>query len=502
MYLIRNGKRSRVRVSETVTASSSSDESPSAASRLPIAAAGAGVSVAAGLAVGGTSLLFLIGVASLSGLITWILASCIRSGRIWLDHPRAIMGIIIGLYWLAGGLEAEGNPSVLLSAEAVNWLGPALLEGTLFLAVFVLIAGRPQPQRDRSWRLGRLAPIGAFTIAALIAVLWSVRLWEIASGTYFNHAGNTLHVEAARVGLVAQLDVVLRFVPALATALAWARGHSRIAVLLGASEVAFIIGAGERLPVFWFLLALASFLSVVDRPLRTRTAVWAVIGLLLVVHPLVIGLRHVVSESGERPGIAEIFGDFLPSAAISIAGTLQTADAGATALALRSTASGYLAAVMDREDLGRGRRLEGETYLQSASALVPHILWPDKPVAGNPLDMCSAAFGLWQIDYIFTPITEAYCNFGTLGVLLLAAVYGLFGRLLARLFRAARRRSALFPALAPFLIPLICFETHDTMSELGPFRVAIPLILALLLVSREEGRTASVCNRRLGVASS
>lgn len=433
---------------------------------------------------------FVAGAALLGGLCAWVLSHAIHNGRFALDHPSAIMTFVILLYWLIGGLEARNSPQVLLSAGAVDWLGPSLLQGALFLAAFVAVAGVPAPavrglraQEPRApSRNGWLGLGGAY------AILWSLRMFEVEQGTYFSHGGLTLDASDPGIGFIMQLAGGLLFIPGLLSAVLYVRGRDRTATAIALLEILFLFGAGERLLLLSFLLSLGFFLSVLGRPPKTSSLLKVLFLVLVVAHPLIIGMREVVGERGGAMGTSgpiAIFTEVLPATIGSLAHLSSSNEGGVAALAQRSSASGYLAAVMDHADQSGGHFFEGETYFRTAETLIPHFLWPDKPqLPYDPLDAISWRFGLERIDYIFTPLTEAYCNFGTAGTLVYGVLMGLFGRWLQGQNTKHQNDPVVLLALSPLLAILISFETHSTIGSLSSARLAAGMLLAIALYRR------------------
>ena len=78
------------------------------------------------------------------------------------------------------------------------------------------------------------------------------------------------------------------------------------------------------------------------------------------------------------------------------------------------------------------RFLEGESYRLIPSMLIPRVLSPDKAVAHTGNMILSLHYGIldevgiWKTSVAFDPIMEAYANYGFLGVLILAVVFGFF----------------------------------------------------------------------------
>ncbi len=414
-----------------------------------------------------------------------------------------MMSLSLLAYWLVGGLAARASPEVLLSPAAVDWLGPSLLEGALFLAAFVAVAGLPRPLPETDGESPGPSRKAWLSIWLVIAILWGIRLYETINGQYFSHSsGSSLDASDPRTGAVLQLGVGLQFAPPLLAALLW-KNHRRWAALaVGLAEFAFIFGAGERLPILWFFAALGYFSSALGNPPRISAIVKVVSLVFLVASPLILDIRDFVSASGdERMGPLDIYTRALPAALESLETLTSSKESSASAYARRSTASGYLAAVMSRTEGSWGSFFGGETYLQSATALVPHFLWSEKPDFSDPLDAINWRFDLDRVDNVFCPLSEGYCNFGTLGVLLVGLLYGLFGALLRRFAEASTASPTNLLALSPSLSILIVFETHSTVTSLSVIRLSIVLFLVFALARGIKGRRLMIGMPVIGVPS-
>jgi len=432
---------------------------------------------------------FEISLGLLGACIGWLLFRAYDHGRLWLHHPTTIVSLVVGFYWLVGAVEARAAPGVLLSARSSDWLAWAVAQGTLFLCICALISGIP---RKEAILPGKPLPsVSALSLAlAMVVVVWLERIYEISQGTYF-HGTLTLDPSQATVGFLTQLGPALEFsVPFLVGAL-WVHGNRRSAFLLGALETLILLGAGRRLPFVWFVAVLGITLSWFDRPPRIRTMSVFLLFSALVIHPLMLSLRLEAARSLEtKEGVSpwNAIVHLMPRAVRNLGDNSREGGAGLEGLARRSTASGYLAAVMDHRALSETPLLLGESYVGSAATLIPHVLWPEKDPTRSydPLDESSRRFGLWGVDYIYTPITEAYCNFGLLGVLGAGILFGLFGRWVIRNLELARRpRDAAVGLLMIICLrPLIVFETHSTIGGFSAVRVALVLYLIVEILHR------------------
>jgi hypothetical protein len=81
----------------------------------------------------------------------------------------------------------------------------------------------------------------------------------------------------------------------------------------------------------------------------------------------------------------------------------------------------------------------GNSFSIEASALVPRVLWPDKPIASYELNRYPAKIGMIEYEgnttALFDAQSEYYLNFGIIGMFLLSIVHGYFWQALYKWFR-------------------------------------------------------------------
>jgi hypothetical protein len=82
----------------------------------------------------------------------------------------------------------------------------------------------------------------------------------------------------------------------------------------------------------------------------------------------------------------------------------------------------------------------GETYSYFAFALIPRVLWPDKPLTGSANSFFAVSYGLTSEEGAKTTtfgvsiLGEAFMNFGWIGVVVMMLIQGLLISLLERMF--------------------------------------------------------------------
>jgi hypothetical protein len=81
----------------------------------------------------------------------------------------------------------------------------------------------------------------------------------------------------------------------------------------------------------------------------------------------------------------------------------------------------------------------GKSFSIEASAIVPRVLWPDKPLAAYELNRYPAKIGMVEYEgnttAIFDAVSEYYLNFGLLGMFLLSIFHGYYWQALYKWFQ-------------------------------------------------------------------
>jgi hypothetical protein len=111
----------------------------------------------------------------------------------------------------------------------------------------------------------------------------------------------------------------------------------------------------------------------------------------------------------------------------------------------------------------------GETIWQSvAAAIVPRILWPDKPEAGGKANLKRFwGYDIRGFSMNIGPMGEAYANFGVFGGVIYMFFYGLFFNfMLSIILKKAERRPSLVLWI-PFLFFYAIGVETDLLSTMG-----------------------------------
>jgi hypothetical protein len=164
------------------------------------------------------------------------------------------------------------------------------------------------------------------------------------------------------------------------------------------------------------------------------------------------------------------------------------------------TNQGYnISRVMQRipaqQDFDGGNHL----LLTSASALVPRLLWPDKPEAGGKESMkYFTGINITGYSTNVSPIGEAYGSFGTTGGIAFMFIFGLFIRwVYKRIFVIAQRLPLLIlwmPVL--FYQVTFCMETDSLQAFNALLKGAFFLWLLYKLIPAWFGKVVKQSNKQ------
>lgn len=178
-----------------------------------------------------------------------------------------------------------------------------------------------------------------------------------------------------------------------------------------------------------FILVLISYTSASRRlPLAAVAAGLVFFGLL---HTGKARMRAVYwLPDSPRVGLADLPGFFQEWFQASLTQSAES-DEGVTSRLLERTSLFHILCVVVDFVPGRQPFLEGETYAGIPAQFVPRLLWPDKPGPHKSNTRLAVYLGFvpdeetaGKVSIAFGTPSEAYTNFGLLGVGLLGVFYG------------------------------------------------------------------------------
>ena len=369
---------------------------------------------------------------SVNGTLWWTTAALLSCGalvfhlakhsRLGIFAPAVIcagFGVLyalpFALTFVGGGLLLDERAYALGAVSKAAWLHTlgilTILAGYLLYGQF----GRPSRNRpsvlSREWPSSFLLPVallvmalGAFTTLQFFAAYGgSVGLQgESYAGRGLAMRGEGLRLSGMHfvsvIALVAYYDAAARHRRSLA-----------IVFLAGAGALLLFwtIVTGSRGPLLRFMIAAVAVHAFTGGRVTRRTALIAGSAVLLatLVHS-VIGRNFAVLRSIDwrtvpyfalNPANGE-FGSVIPT----------TAD--------------VIANVPSNEP-----HEFGTTYVEAVGVVVPRFIWPNRPLAAGEWYAAEFYPSVWQSGgaYGFSPIAEAFLNFGVAGVFLLGLFFGM-----------------------------------------------------------------------------
>jgi len=237
-----------------------------------------------------------------------------------------------------------------------------------------------------------------------------------------------------------------------------------VVIVTGAILAVWMFMFGSRSSLVQFVIAIVAVHHI--RVRRLRLAVLVPLGGMLVVLMVVFGLaRGLLGRANPVSLLA---------AAPSWNYSLANSEFGAAVTAL--------ADIMERVPTSTPHVL-GITYPQSFAVLVPQVLWPDRPLAAGEWYAATFYPSVWRAGgaFAFSPVAEAYLNFGYAGVLLLSCLFGSLvgeGELrLARVRALSPWGIAAYALLVPWMLLLSRLDSATLLKSVGLFTMG-PLLVA------------------------
>lgn len=259
-------------------------------------------------------------------------------------------------------------------------------------------------------------------------------------------------------------------------------GHKhRIKILIGILALLLIESMASGMfgelvylmAIFYILIALYSKQQSMSLKL-TVTAIGLII--ITLIQSVKKDYRAVAWVSG---GDAGLFMELIVKAATNPASVMTPNILYNQAVRLNQ---GWLIAVtMDRVP----RRFDyahGETiWLSLAAAVVPRIVWPDKPEAGGKYNLKRFwGYNLKGYSMNIGPIGEAYANFGRTGGIIFMFFYGLFFNLiLTSLLRWSEKRPSVL-CWIPFLFFYAVVVETDILTSVGSITTSLMFMVIFI----------------------
>jgi hypothetical protein len=127
----------------------------------------------------------------------------------------------------------------------------------------------------------------------------------------------------------------------------------------------------------------------------------------------------------------------------------------------------------------------GASYLDAIGVTVPRFIWPDRPMAAGEWYAAHFYPERWETGgaYGFSPVAEAYWNFGIFGVLLIPFVFGVALRWWEDQRMVTRRQPNLGTLAYVLAIPWLAFSWRLDAASVVKNYLVLTLIPALALLA-------------------
>jgi hypothetical protein len=422
-------------------------------------------------------------------------------------HPLGILHplILTTVLWpllvaMPGKIEELGGFSGLLLGEPVSppfysglgWLpGPEiwpavawanLCELITLLSIYTGFAlsrerrgmkvARPVKQREFDGKKLRILAIVLLvvSVAALLTLIstrggLTLHLTDMARGRFRSLAGMGPLIAAVDLGLIALI--------------AWVAARPNdvklpiFIILLGVASIAQFISNGARSAAFAAIMMVG-----LTWALRTRRIPWRLALLMLPLFFLAFGALNIVRTAGWSGQDA--------GEAISAAQGSDVLARAQEEIDLRRSLQSSVPVISQGHEL-MGGPLWGSSYQAAVFAFVPRIVWPEKP--RGPGSLYTQNF-LGEVREGFavpiTPTAEAYWNFGMLGIILIAALYGALIRLAHRIYAVRQDQPFIVAAFVVFVTTFHPSTDDLVLFQQQMFLLAIVYLLALIFALRTK----------------
>jgi hypothetical protein len=408
-----------------------------------------------------------------------------------LASPPAIYAALFLVHYSVPGAIQSIFPDTFLTPENLRYAPEALIYLTLVLlaihAACALVRTESRaPLTPDSLPFGRYQVLVA--VMALMAIGFAARIYVIQTNTYFQIARSTTGELAGPFHAIVRM---LEVIPAHALVI-WAiyyyqdvqhRFSDRFILgLLVFAELAYWLPSGRKEPVILAILLPLVVKYLATHSLPSRKLVLGFVGMLFLYFPLIHYYRVAIDIGGllGRDPIDAI------AQALEGIGAVQSQEIGISQVLLaRLSLLEPVAACMRLVETGYWYFLAGGSYVDGLLALVPRLVWDEKPDFHYGTEFGHAA-GLLDPTDPTTSISvsfpgEAYLNFGWGGVLAMMAMAAAFS-----FFYERTRRGPIWQLLYMVCLPIVLYIGGTFALYFGGLAklLVIFCIIAFWLVNR------------------
>jgi hypothetical protein len=416
----------------------------------------------------------------------------------FLPPPAAPFVALKFLYFVLGTLLLFAWPSTRflnISPPAVPAAMLLLATGFALFAAGIVVSG----SRAKTWfpkSLDIVTVRGMGILVALVAgVVWALRLYLATRGVGITHVAGfdvldrDTQTVATATGEIQYVPISLCVARLCNRALprgeapAWQLG---LAIVL-TSDALYFLWAGARLSLFMeFLIPVWAMWLRLLPTFSRRWYVYTGLVLALAV-PVVYAQRTALPYFSARAGEnqLQLTRDYLLEEQTqllqrSAVGTVEGGFGGDT---YRLIAVAPVSAVADKILNDRYPLMWGETVKDALLFLVPHWLWPSKPVEVDAKIIIQRHFGLRSGDEVSSIEHGALANFGMVGLCLWMFLFGvLTNRFFAYLLKMAPAHEPVTLCLL-YVLPRVFMVEIEINGLLVALRLVPVLFILLMLFS-------------------
>lgn len=398
----------------------------------------------------------------------------------------------------------DGRGDVLARTMAYALLGFAML-GLGFQLPWGRRAGQALARRlpSRSWPPNQVL-LPALLLLVASSVISSAALERGVIGYQVRGTVGPFDAALAIAALTSTVTALtLLGLIGFAPAAAWVRGVALSA--FAARALLDLLLSGQRGVLLQYLFVLSAAYACSVTVMRWRRAVLLAVGCLLAI---AIGMAYgstfrELKGSQATVGLAVTRDTARDAVRATLARNLfETLGYVRDRLAARIEIISNAAVVVARHrELARDEAaygLEHDVTRSLLAALVPRVLWPDKPVASDPRAFGELYFG-YRNAFAVTPAADLLRNYGVIGIVIGMAVLGL----LLRVLYAAliEDQPAVMWRQAAYVSLLLAVSYEGFFGQIVPLLVRAGAVAAACLVGVELVRRGSLAVAGRGEAA-
>ena len=322
-----------------------------------------------------------------------------------------------------------------------------------------------------------------FLFAAALALLWSVRIYLLYTGTYYHTLRTDYQYENSAMLAVIYTLESMSYLVIVTAFIQYLRGKWKVRgwvfAFLFTLDILWYVLGDQKASVFKivFMVVTAVLMYRQITPRRFMMMAGAVVGLILFVIPLLNIYETVLYKFHCNPSsvsIARVVENLSEALESFDEGQLSPIDNAFQRLADIRSLGAVCSAVPDKVDF-----IRGESYVGILFAFVPHIVWPDKPDFEIRQALMRQIIPLQTIaSSPLTMVGESFVNFSYAGIFGVFFIVGILAHMFNRWVIDAAAYNPWFGAL----VAVEGFRIMWTSMTLGQVVTPVARILLVALV--------------------